>query len=260
MEAFHVHLGLRKTGTTYLQRWLDRSEFEPGTVWINEWAARETLYLDKPLPDYLKGAAPVVLSDENLLGKFISGREFAQPMPRLHALRPDNPALFICLRSYADHFTSSWVEAIKRRHYWPFDPGTAPTRRWGDVLRDITAIFPNSPITVWDYADMRGAEAEIAQLITGNRVREFGPPPNAQINQRLSVSAVEYLASAPQPPAKGKPFREFLATHPVSESNPRFEAFTAETRKPFDDAYAEDWDEVAKYATIWRPSPQTPSR
>ncbi|MEX0968876.1 MAG: hypothetical protein WD046_00370 [Paracoccaceae bacterium] len=260
MEAFHVHLGLRKTGTTYLQRWLDRSTLAPGTIWVNERKSRETLLPEMPLPDYLATDATVVISDENLLRGFRNGSVFSRPTRQLLRLRPFTPSLFICLRNYADHFTSSWVETLKRQSFRPFDPGERPDRRWPDVLREIAKAFPDSPVTVWDYADMRGNEAAIAQLITGNHVREFGPPPKPQINQRMSVNAVAHLAALAQPPEKGKAFREFLSAHPVSESNPRFETFTAETRKPFDAAYKEDWDDIAKYATIWRPNPQTPSQ
>ncbi|UPH70565.1 hypothetical protein LGT41_0012295 [Abyssibius alkaniclasticus] len=260
MEAFHLHIGVRKSGTTYLQRWLDRSTFAPNTRWVNERDVRATLTVTKEAPDYLHGDAAVVMSDENLLGGFKNGEKFARPSADLRILAPFAPRIFLCLRNYADYFTSSWTEAIKRQSFWAFDPGVKPTRRWGDVLREIAARLPNSPVTVWDYADFRGNEDAVAQLVSGNRIVEFGARPPRHINKRLSVSAVAQLALLAEPPSKGGPFKAFFESNRVSEANPRFEAFTAETRKPFDEAYAEDWDEVAKFATIWRPSPQTPSR
>ena len=253
MPELRLHLGLRKTGTTFLQRWLDVSKFAPNTNWINEKAARKQIRIRAPLPTWLESDDTVIVSDENLLSHCDNRQSFSHPTDRLSCLIPDQPALFIGLRNYADFFTSSWVQLIKRQKYRPFFPNEPLTRRWPDLLRDLTVMFPNSPITVWNYADFRGNEAQIAQLITGNRVAELGPRPRDKMNQRLSTSAIDTLSKLEQPP-KDAAYHKFFAAHPITASNPKFDPWTPETRAPLDDAFVKDWDEIAKYGTIWRPT------
>jgi len=195
----------------------------------------------------------VIVSDENLLSHCESMVSFSHPTDRLSCLIPDQPALFIGLRSYADFFTSSWVQSIKRHKFRPFYPNEPLTRRWLDLLRELAQLFPDCPITVWDYADFENNEAQVAQLITNNRVVEFGQRPPRETNQRLSDSAIAALASFEQPP-KSPALHKFLAAHPITTSNPKFDPWTPETRAPLDDAFVKDWDEIAKYGTIWRPT------
>jgi len=253
MAELRLHLGVHKTGTTFLQRWLDRSQFIAGTRWVNEIEARQELTPNTAPPAWLDGDEDVVLSDENLLSFFQNFRNFSRPTERLSCLALENTSIFLGLRNYADFFASRWVQHVKRNRYRPF-PITEPlSRRWPDLLRELAEMFPNSPITVWDYAHYAGNEGNIAQLISGNRIAEFGVRPHPTINQRLSESAILALSKLRNPP-QGDAFRAFFAKHKITPSNPRFEPWTAELRTPFDAAYQQDWAEIAKYAVIWTPS------
>lgn len=253
MAELRLHLGVHKTGTTYLQRWLDRSEFQPDTIWINEVQSRKFFGNNAPLTDWHAQATNFVISDENLMGIVPNDLKlYPKIFPRLQHFQTAAPKIFLCVRRYSDYFASSWVEKIKRNPYFPF-PETIDLagRGWVQVIEMLQQYFHKSEMTIWTYDDFAGNEHQIAKLIAGNGLKRLGHQPPHPINIRLSVDAVAAIRqrkdSRPATPAK------YYQLYPRSATNPAFDPWQDSSRAALDDQFETDWAIIKSRFNTWAP-------
>jgi hypothetical protein len=81
-------------------------------------------------------------------------------------------AAFISVRSYANFYAAAHCEAARSGTFRSFhqlsSQWKAATRRWPEVLHDITVVFPRARIVVWPYEIFQVREDEIFDRLLGD--------------------------------------------------------------------------------------------
>jgi hypothetical protein len=185
----HIHLGVHKTATTFIQSqlhetrlllqrsgiayagiWIVRRQFTrlfDRLAWFDplwKWLTRP--YLGRKLATILAGqpnAATFILSDENLLGLISAnhwtGRLYPQAGRRVAMLeamaRDHDRHYFVAIRRYPDYLTSSWLQLASRGKAPPFEKYRARfaprSRGWAEVIGDVVKVAGPERVTVWTY-------------------------------------------------------------------------------------------------------------
>ena len=185
----HVHLGVHKTATTFIQSqlhetraslagggigyagiWLVRRHFTrffDRLAWLDPllwWLTRP--YLRRKLDLILAkhaAADSFILSDENLLG-LISANHWTRrlyPQARRRAAMLQAIAdrhdlhYYIAIRRYPDYLTSSWLQLASRGKAPPFERYRSrfspQSRGWAEVIGDVCSAVGPQRVTVWTY-------------------------------------------------------------------------------------------------------------
>lgn len=185
----HVHLGVHKTATTFIQsqlhdnrlalkkgrigcagiwavrkrftREFDRlSWFDP--VWRSITRPRLKRRLDSLLAE-ADGAGTFILSDENIIGLIAANYWLGRLYPRAGArvsildrlLNGHEARYFLAIRRYPDYLTSSWLQLASRGRAPAFEKYRAKFSPdgpgWAELVADIAARVGADRLTVWTY-------------------------------------------------------------------------------------------------------------
>jgi len=183
-------LGLHKTGTTFLQKSLDRSQQAlraAGVGWVglesfrSAWT-RPLLHAGHPEPPAPAETFPAcprrLVFDENILalvqdvvtpaGLYPQGAERARIVARHLGLRA--PLLVLGLRGFAGFLPSLYCETLKSTPFRPFRtflrwPPEAMS--WLPLVERLCAAFPESPMLLYRAEDLPGREAQLLAEVTG---------------------------------------------------------------------------------------------
>ena len=183
-------LGVHKTGTTFLQKSLDRSQQAlqaAGIGWTGlesfraAWT-RPLLHADHdvaPAPaETFPDCAHRLVFDENILalvqdavtpaGLYPQGADRAQIVARHLGLRA--PRLVLGLRGFAGYLPSLYCEMLKSTPFRPFRsflrwPPEAMS--WLPLIDRLRAAFPDSPMLLYRAEDLPGNEAPLLAAVTG---------------------------------------------------------------------------------------------
>jgi hypothetical protein len=185
----HVHLGVHKTATTFIQSQLHEhrevlAERGIGYARIADVRNQFTMLFDRfAWADAVGGAltrpmlarrleqliqahgkgSSFILSDENLLGliaaNYRTGRLYPGARRRLMMLdallRGRQPRYFLSIRRYPDYLTSSWLQFASRGNAPAFDQYLAKfkpdCRGWADIVADMVKACGPDRLTVWTY-------------------------------------------------------------------------------------------------------------
>jgi hypothetical protein len=185
----HVHLGVHKTATTFIQSQLhdNRALLSGGRIgFAGIWAIRRKFtvpfdrmswfdpiwkpvtrrYLGKRLNAILsaqKKANTFILSDENLLGLISANYWFGRLYPNagmrvgmLDGLMKEHDVrYFMAIRRYPDYLTSSWLQLASRGKAPPFEKYRArfgPEKHgWAEIVGEIVRTCGPERLTVWTY-------------------------------------------------------------------------------------------------------------
>lgn len=185
----HVHLGVHKTATTFIQSQLhdNRALLAGGHIgFAGIWAVRRqfTAAFDRmswlePVLQHLtrprlakkldsligshRKAGTFILSDENLLGlisaNYWLGRLYPRAGTRVRVLdsllNGHDVRYFLSIRRYPDYLTSSWLQLASRGKAPPFERYRAKfapaSRGWAEVVADISRACGPDRLTVWTY-------------------------------------------------------------------------------------------------------------
>jgi hypothetical protein len=199
----HVHLGVHKTATTFIQSQLhdNRSLLAEGEIgfagiwsirkqftnsfdrlsWFDQvWWKLTRPRLAKRLNAILahhKKARTFILSDENLLGLISANYWFGRLYPAagtrvriLDALLAGHDVrYFLCIRRYPDYLTSSWLQLASRGKAPPFEKYRAkfgPEKPgWADVIGEIARACGPERLTVWTYDWFNANPARVFKLL-----------------------------------------------------------------------------------------------
>lgn len=226
-----LHLGVHKTGSTYLQAALQScapalAEAGVGVVPFEtlraEFTARAWARPDRDAARnsenrqaaaaWLRGVlagrpARLVLSDENLLGTpdeiVATGRLYprleARLGPMAEMLRGERVELYLGLRHPAEFSRSVFCENL-RAPQREFTPAEAFRERWlaGDtswqpVVARIRALFPDAPVVLWNFKTFREDPDRVIAAVAGvERLPDYEVAPWDR-RQGLSQAATETL-------------------------------------------------------------------
>ena len=199
----HVHLGVHKTATTFIQSQVHESQslLAAGQIgFAGIWAVRRQFtnafdrlsWFDpvaKPLIrprlaeklDALlagqKKAKTFILSDENILGLISMNYWLGQIYPRAGArvrlldslLAEHDVRYFLSIRRYPDYLTSSWLQLASRGKAPPFEKYCAkfgPRKDgWAKLVATIARACGPERLTVWTYDWFRANPARVFELL-----------------------------------------------------------------------------------------------
>lgn len=225
-----LHLGLHKTGTTYLQNSLDKNELELSKYFIypslSETRKNITPALSRKNSDYndktnsalklisrLSEEAQstankrVVISEENFMGFPIEIKKRNLYLNRKYRLtrlksllieaKVNLDKIIISLREYSSFYNSMFLEANKRRFISTddIDKGYLIDFSYIDIINDIKEIFPKSEITVVTYESFKSDNWLLFEKITGLDKETLINRVKPSSNKRSSPGADAYFES-----------------------------------------------------------------
>jgi hypothetical protein len=199
----HVHLGVHKTATTFIQSQLhdSRSLLAEGQIgFAGIWSVRKQFTnafdrlswfdpvwwkLTRPrlarklnaILSHHKKAQTFILSDENLLGLIAGNYWFGRLYPAAGGrvrildslLAGHDVRYFLCIRRYPDYLTSSWLQLATRGKAPPFEKYRAkfgPEKRgWSEVVADVARACGRERLTVWTYDWFNANPARVFELL-----------------------------------------------------------------------------------------------
>lgn len=285
-KKFHLHLGVHKTATTYVQSALKLNSgalLEKGVQYWDLQHTRENLTtsvweLSRVKKDSTRArqwrkrirslllneetakARRVVISDENLLGfvpgVFRKGGYFGvekrfQPIRRM--LEGD-VKVYLTIRSYADFFSSIYCELITTKPFEPFDSARGNAAMmgfsWVTLYESLVTVFGRQNVVVFEFGSLKGnLDAMIFEMIGEPMALQM---PAKQIRVSPSARAVSRIRRE-QENGNGLPLKDIvkLATrrYPKNGENRAFDPWTEEERQEFDRRYREDLDKIP----CWKP-------
>jgi hypothetical protein len=199
----HVHLGVHKTATTFIQSqlhdnrplltsgqigfagiWAIRKRFTrpfDRLSWIDAiWRPLTRPYLARKLHAILgaqKKAKTFILSDENLLGLISANDWFGRLYPNAGVrvaildslLKGHDVRYFMAIRRYPDYLASSWMQLAARGKAPSFEKYRAkfgPEKHgWAELVADIARACGPDRLTVWTYDWFDDDPAKVFSLL-----------------------------------------------------------------------------------------------
>lgn len=197
-----VHIGTMKSGTTYLQSWLDRNEqrlADQGLFWNRSdrnFRATDDLFHSRKIRPGLDGAWPTLKArlDSHPGDALISNELLAAIAPKKAArlvaeLRPAEVHLMVTARDLVKVVPSQWQTAMRNRS----------TVTWAQYVDDICtdkARVDSYHKWFWNRQDIAGIVKTWSKLVPLDRfsiitVPPSGTPPTVLGDRFLSVLSVE---------------------------------------------------------------------
>lgn len=207
-----LHLGAHRTGTTTLQRYLEKNRDNLKEIGTEFWGPKQTrsgLFtgLEKKLDGLteleifrgeracdlirleldrleMKGAKSLIVSEENMIGSMwgnlSNGRLYPEAQGRLQRFfngfggRCERVA--ISIRSYEEYWASALTFLIERGRMIPtkqkIDSLVTQPRRWRDLITEVAGVFPSAELVVWPFEAMTGQVNEQLALLNGGMTPE----------------------------------------------------------------------------------------
>jgi hypothetical protein len=230
----HLHLGIHKTGSTYLQNlWALQLARHPRphyiplkklrstlTAAVRPRAARDpgsSITLDNLaacrswLQSKFARYDSLLLSDENLLGtpyrfddQMGAYPQASESLRTLFGLLPPNTnvSIYVCLRSYGDWIESSYLQYLKNTQTLPFadylDRINLDSLTWVSLLQRILRVAPEANVIAWSYESFRADNSAVLSALNSLLGAPPQPLPAKQSNPSLSKVAQSIIVSAGQ--------------------------------------------------------------
>lgn len=292
-----LHLGVHKTGSTYLQAALQscapalsgqgvgvvpledlrsaytrrawaRPDRDPARNAENRQAADAWLrgvLSDRP--------ARLVLSDENLLGSpeeiVTTGRLYprleARLGPLVDMLRGERVELYLGLRHQAEFSRSIFCENLRapQRDFTPAktfrEHWQAGDTSWQPVVARIRALFPDAPVTFWNFKTFREDPEHVIAAVAGvDRLPDYEVMPWDR-RQGLSQKATEALleiGARDGARAMAERSHETAKAFPLSDGNWLYELWKEEEKSAFQQQFSRDLRKLSRQSgvTLLRPA------
>jgi len=200
----HVHLGVHKTATTFIQSqlheaqallaagrigfagiWTVRRRFTQmfdRLAWFDPvWKPFVRAYLRRHLNDILlpqeRKVDTFILSDENLLGlifvNYWTGRLYPHAGRRVRMLsdiaRDHDLHYFVAIRRYPDYLASSWLQLASRGRAPSFEKYLrrfpSHSPGWAEMIGDLVRLVGPERLTVWTYDWFDGDPVKALELL-----------------------------------------------------------------------------------------------
>jgi hypothetical protein len=271
----HIHIGVHKTATTYIQLVLEASrpvlsaagigylplkptrglltkrlmDLTPENFSIEDLAAH---FFDESVPAKIKG---LVISEENLLGHNAetvhSGQLYPAALDRLSRLRAllasHELTAFMAVRSYDDYIASQYCEAMRWAPlFCRFESFLGrmnfETFRWPHLYAGVMAALAPDNIRIWRYEDFRAnAEAIIRALafdVAGPLALD-----QPDLKPGISQKAMDYLHQIERKnraEAAAASVRAAEAAFPKAKGFPGFNPWSVSAREQLRQVYDAD--------------------
>lgn len=196
MSRVHIHLGVHKTATTYLQTVLNNNKeklqdynvryFSLDEVrWplkeLKKKTVKDAPKLSQKIKDAFEEKQLVVISEENIIGtldEHSSSRRFypnVKPYLKkltknLRSLGAEEIKFFICLRAYDKFMTSAYCEYIKHYPFQNFNQYISlediEEYNWHFLTEDIAEIVGQGASIFWEFEQFfKNKEKIISKLL-----------------------------------------------------------------------------------------------
>jgi hypothetical protein len=205
----HVHIGVHKTATTYIQNTLQANRaalHEAGIGYLHLWELRSFLteklmsytpenfriedhlprFFDNNVPSHIRG---LLISEENLIGYcgglLNSGEPFANAGSRLAHLRKllagHDITLFCALRDYHSFLSSAYCEGIRNNQkFVNFETFRGRLHwnkmKWPELLANFEQNLRPTQTVIWRYEDFRKNAKQILNALCFDAGIELAPP------------------------------------------------------------------------------------
>lgn len=205
-----LHLGAHRTGTTTLQKYLEKNRDNLEGIGTEFWGPKQTrsgLFtgLEKR-PDSLTneeilrgkrscdlirvaldrletaGVKSLIVSEENMIGTMWGNLSncclYPEAQGRLQRFADGFEShckrVAISIRSYEEYWASVLASLIERGRMIPnkqkMDRLVTQPRRWRDAITEIASIFPSAELVVWRFEAMIGQVNDQVALLNGGVV------------------------------------------------------------------------------------------
>lgn len=267
----HLHLGAHRTATTTFQTYLLDNQKILNYAGITVWAPEHTrhslfhgLFGAPQKRDVarirtarrstglikierqrlaLAGTRSLVISEENAVGamrhNFRAQALYPQARARLlrwrAGLQDGVTRIGFGIRSYESYWASALAFAVLHGQRVPdiaaCDRLVAQPRRWRDVIREITGVFPGAELMVWDFDDFANRPHDQLTALTGKITPSArlmlakGHHRNARVNAADLHRVVE---------------ERHGHSHMIPDQDAPWDPFNADQRAAFRAQYAED--------------------
>jgi len=126
-----------------------------------------------------RGQSYLLISDENVLGSMKSNLRQSELYPDLFMRLTHFSSIFgkdcsrvgISIRQYDSFWSSCIAYSIKAGYRVPSSNDLArlcgQTRTWRDVILEVSEMFPNAKILVWEFDNYAGKTNEQMRILTG---------------------------------------------------------------------------------------------
>lgn len=281
VRAWRLHLGAHKTATTHLQSLLTAMRDDCVARGIDPipYPALKPLKLHRPSPwdwrSWLGGRALgaavtralaplrrgpdiVILSNEDLLGwtdEALAASPYPRAESRLRAVRAVTDgaevALFLAVRGWDALLPSAYAQLLR---HGPVPGGFAAlatrvmqeTPAWSDLATRLTALFPDTTLTVWRQEDYRANAAVILEAVVGaplGPLPAIAPPARTRAPSAAAIAAAEALDPGLPADAWRRRVAALFADDPADGA--AYAPIDAATRAALQARYAEDLAQLA---------------
>ena len=178
-----------------------------------------------------RGQTKLLISEENIMGSMKTNLREAELYPNLFMRLAHFSSLFgsncakigISLRAYDEYWASSIAFSITHGYHFPSKDELTrlvnQTRSWRDIVVEVSEVFPNAKILVWDFNSLAGKNEEIVKLLTGVKLEsEFLPLDNVRHNASPRLSKLKEILMD-----RG----DFITANKIPDHNSTYQPFTA---------------------------------
>ncbi len=197
MKQIHIHLGVHKTATTYLQTVLKNNKLNLTEKKIEYFTLEEVRWplkflkrktnkdaprLAEKIGKELAGNKLVLFSEENLIGVlsektaegyfYPNAKEYLTTLKKnLEELGAENIKFFICIRPYPDFFSSVYCEYLRHNKFLDFHQYISSEclgrYSWIFLIKDISEIVGKENIHIWEFEDFFTHREKITSTLFG---------------------------------------------------------------------------------------------
>lgn len=271
----HLHVGVHKTATTFVQGMLRGSQAalsEAGVGYlpmgqVRQWLTRTLMTIDPrdfdieansdrffpaDVPAVVTG---IVLSDENLLGDCTSfvrtGVAYEHLEQRLRRLRlllaGHDVSLFCAVRSYDTFPVSAYCEGVRHGGFVPFHEFESrihwPSLRWPLIVHSMEQALRPTRTRIWRWEDFRDhADLIVSELAFGTRlpVAVDDVRPERRSFSQVAVDTLHVVAESQGQDVASTLVRPVTDSLPKTADRPAFQPWSPDRVEQLKDRYVED--------------------
>jgi hypothetical protein len=256
----HIHVGVHKTATTYIQNMFHANRAvlnEAGIGYLSLWELRSFLTeklmsftpqnfrIEDHLPRFFNNNVPgqirgLLISEENFIGHcgglVNSGEPFANAGGRLAQLRKLLPGhditMFCALRDYHTFLSSAYCEGIRNKQkFVTFETFRSRLRwdkmNWPELLAKFEQNLRPTKTILWRYEDFRKHSKEILNALCFDAGLTLAPPTGADAEypsfSQTTIDTLEVLAKNLEPEIANALINSIGKTFPKGDSFKAFE-------------------------------------
>jgi len=290
----HLHIGVHKTATTFIQARLRGNLValnNAGIGYIPIWQFRTSMWkalqkidpatfkLEDHLGDFFPRGVPsevrgIIISDENLLGlcgsMLTTGNLYSGVRPKMAHLRKllagHEVTLFCAFRRYHEFLASAYCEGLRsNKRYITFEDFTSRVNwkgmSWLNLIDRVEGGLHPKKVRYWRYEQFRPNSERILQELAFGEKLELpnadDPKPTYQSFSQTAVDALDSISERLGRTVAGALARTISAALPKSEGYADFDPWGLAEKKRLSSRYDDDCRRIP--ARKWLIAPELPA-